>query len=100
MALIKGDVFDNLGFSPAEASELRMRADLLDAILRVVDRQKYTQKQLAAILDDHQPNMSDLMNGKIAKFSIDKLVRYADKLGIETRVHTVERRERQLADAG
>ena len=37
------------------------------------------------------------MNGKIAKFSIDKLVRYADRLGIETRVQTVDRNERQPA---
>jgi len=99
MGVIKGDIFDNLGISHSEASELRMRADLLDAILRVVHRQKYTQKQLAVILDDHQPNMSDLMNGKIAKFSIDKLVRYADRLGIETRVQTVEHKERRLAGA-
>ncbi len=91
MAVIKGDIFENLGVSRSEASDLRMRADLLDAILRVVDRRKLTQKQLAVILDDHQPNMSDLMNGKIAKFSIDKLVRYADRLGIETRVQTIER---------
>jgi predicted XRE-type DNA-binding protein len=100
MAVIKADIFDNLGISHSEASELRMRADLLDAILRVVHRRKYTQKQLAVILDDHQPNMSDLMNGKIAKFSIDKLVRYADRLGIETRIQTVEHKERQLAGAG
>jgi predicted XRE-type DNA-binding protein len=43
--------------------------------------------------------MSDLMNGKIAKFSIDKLVRYADRLGIETAVQTVERKERKLVIA-
>jgi predicted XRE-type DNA-binding protein len=57
------------------------------------------QKQLAVILDDHQPNMSDLMNGKIAKFSIDKLVRYADRLDIETKVQTVDRKECQPASA-
>jgi predicted XRE-type DNA-binding protein len=68
----------------------------LDAILRVVERRKLTQRQLAVILDDHQPNMSDLVNGKIAKFSIDKLVRYADRLGIETAVKMVEHKERQL----
>ena len=48
------------------------------------------------ILDDHRPNMSDLVNGKIAKFSIDKLVRYADRLGIETTVKMVEHKEGQL----
>ena len=91
MAVIKGDIFDNLGLSHSQASDLRMRADLLDAILRVIKRQKLTQKQLADMLDDHQPNMSDLINGKIAKFTIDKLVRYADKLGIEVTVTAVER---------
>src|SRR5271156_5318957 len=99
MAVIKGDIFDNLGISHSQAAELRMRADLLDAILRVVERNKLTQRQLAVILDDHQPNMSDLMNGKIAKFSIDKLVRYADRLGIETTVKTVEHKDRQLTYA-
>lgn len=97
MAVIKGDIFDNIGISRSEASELRMRADILDAILRVVEREKLTQSQLAVLLDDHQPNMSDLVNGKIAKFSIEKLVRYADRLGIETVVTTVERKERKLA---
>jgi predicted XRE-type DNA-binding protein len=90
VAVIKGDIFDNLGISHSQASELRIRADLLDAILRVAERRKLTQRQLAVIPDDHQPNMSDLMNGKIAKFSIDKLVRYADRLGIETTVKMVE----------
>ena len=99
MAVIRGDIFDNLGISHSEASELRMRADILDAILRVIRRHKLTQAKLAVILDDHQPNMSDLMNGKIAKFSIEKLVRYADRLGIETRVKMVEHKERQLAYA-
>ena len=49
MAVIKGDIFDNLGISHSQASELRMRADLLDAILRVVERRKLTQRQLATV---------------------------------------------------
>jgi hypothetical protein len=46
-AVIKGDIFDNLGIGHSQASDLRMRADLLDAILRVVKRHNLTQKQLA-----------------------------------------------------
>ena len=99
MAVIEGDIFDNLGIKQSQASELRMRADLLDAILRVVERHKLTQKQLAVVLDDHHPNISDRVNGRIAKFSIEKLVRYADRLGIETTVKTVEHKNRQLAFA-
>jgi predicted XRE-type DNA-binding protein len=98
VAVIKGDIFDNLGIRQSQASEFRMRADLLDAILRVVERHKLTQKQLAVMLDDHQPNISDLVNGQL-QFSIEKLVRYADMLGIETTVKTVEHKDRQLAFA-
>ncbi len=76
-----------------------MRAEILSAILRVIERHHLTQAKLAVLLDDHQPNMSDLMNGKISKFSIEKLVRYADRLGIETRVEMVEHKDRQLAYA-
>jgi predicted XRE-type DNA-binding protein len=97
VARLKGDIFDNLGIPHSQASELRMRADILDAILRIIEREQLSQRELAVILDDHQPNMSDLMRGKIAKFSIEKLVRYADRLGIETRVTTVEKKGRQLA---
>jgi predicted XRE-type DNA-binding protein len=99
MAKIKGDIFDNLGFGTAEASELKMRADILDAILRVVRRHRLTQKQLTVFLNDHQPNVSDLLNGKITKFSLEKLLRYADRLGIETTVKVKERTERQLISA-
>jgi hypothetical protein len=63
------------------------------------ERRNLTQRQLAVMLDDHQPNMSDLVNGKIAKFRIDKLVRYADRLGIETTVKMVEHKKRQLERA-
>ena len=95
MAKIKGDIFDSLGLSKAGASELKMRAEILDAILRVVRRHRLTQKQLTVLLNDHQPNVSDLLNGKIAKFSLEKLLRYADCLGIETTVRVRERTERQ-----
>jgi predicted XRE-type DNA-binding protein len=99
MAKIKGDIFDNLGLSKAEASELKMRADILDAILRVVRRHRLTQRQLTVLLKDHQPNVSDLLSGKIGKFSLEKLLRYADCLGIETRVKIKEHTERQLVSA-
>jgi predicted XRE-type DNA-binding protein len=42
-------------------------------------RHRFTQKQLAVILHGHQPNVSDLLNGKIVKFSLEKLLRYADR---------------------
>lgn len=79
-----GDVFDDLGFSRSEAAALKIKADLLDAIRAEIERRGFTQRQLVNILDDHQPAVSNLMRGKITQVSIEKLLRYSDRLGLRT----------------
>lgn len=78
-----GDVLDDLGLPPEQATVLRFKADLYQAILR--HAQKYSQKQLQVILAEPQPRVSELLNGKIAKKSVDKLLYYAGRLGIEAK---------------
>lgn len=85
--ITKGDIFDNLGLSHSEAAELRMRAIVLESILSEIGRRNITQKQLCGLLDEYQPQISNLMHGKISKLSLDKLVRYADRLGIRFELH-------------
>ena len=75
-----GDVFDNLGLSRSEASALKIKATLLDAILREIEKRGYTQAQLVEILDEYQPSVSNLMRGKIAQVSVEKLLAYSDRL--------------------
>jgi predicted XRE-type DNA-binding protein len=82
--VVKGDVFDALGLSATESAELRVKADLLDAILKEIQRKGYKQVQLVALLDEHQPTVSNLMNGKLASVSIEKLIRYGTRLGLHT----------------
>jgi predicted XRE-type DNA-binding protein len=88
--IMKGDIFDNLGLSHSEAAELRVRAIVLHAILRKIEAQGLTQKQLVEKLDEYQPQVSALVNGKISKISLDKLFRYADRLGIQFEVTPVK----------
>jgi predicted XRE-type DNA-binding protein len=78
-----GDVLDDLGFSPQEATVLKFKADLYQAILSRAE--KYSQKELQVILGVPQPRVSELLNGKIAKKSVDKLLYYAGRLGIEAK---------------
>lgn len=80
----KGDVFDDLGLSRSEASALKVKATLLDAILREIEKQGYTQSQLVEILDEYQPSVSNLTRGKIAKVSVEKLLTYSDRLKMTT----------------
>jgi predicted XRE-type DNA-binding protein len=82
----RGDVLDDLGFSRSEATALKFKADLLDAIRAEIERRQYTQRQLVSILDEHQPAVSNLLQGKINQVSIEKLLRYSDRLGMRARL--------------
>jgi predicted XRE-type DNA-binding protein len=81
--MTSGNVLDDLGFSPEQAAVLKFKADLYQAILR--HARKYSQKQLQVILAEPQPRVSELLNGKIANKSVDKLLYYAGRLGIEAK---------------
>jgi predicted XRE-type DNA-binding protein len=84
--IVKGNVFDALGFSASEASALKIKAELLSAILEHVKATGYTQAQLAGVLDEYQPSVSNLLRGRISQVSIEKLLRYADRLRLQTSI--------------
>jgi predicted XRE-type DNA-binding protein len=84
--IVKGNIFDVLGFSASEASALKIKAEILSAILDHVRAEGYTQRQLVEILDEYQPSVSNLLKGRISQVSIEKLLRYADRLNLETSV--------------
>ena len=46
----------------------------------------HTQAQLADVLDEHQPSVSNLLRGRISQVSIEKLLRYADRLHLQTSI--------------
>ena len=67
----RGNVLDDLGFSREQATILKFKAELYQAVLKYA--RKYSPKQLQAILAEPQPRVSELLNGKIANKSVDKL---------------------------
>ena len=84
--IVKGNIFDALGFSASEASALKIKAEILSAILEYVQAKGYTQAQLVDILDEYQPSVSNLLKGRISQVSIEKLLRYADRLHLQTSI--------------
>jgi predicted XRE-type DNA-binding protein len=96
--IVKGNIFDALGFSASEASALKIKAEILSAILEHVRVKRYTQRELVEVLDEYQPSVSNLLKGRISQVSIEKLLRYADRLHLETRiaVRPVTRKARAL----
>lgn len=84
--IVKGNIFDALGFSASEASALKIKAEILSAILEHIRQNGYTQARLAEILDEYQPSVSNLLRGRISQVSIEKLLRYADRLHLKTSI--------------
>jgi predicted XRE-type DNA-binding protein len=67
------DVWDFLDISEAESAELRLRAMIYEKIMREIRSSDLTPRQRERLLDEQQPSVSNLLNGKLEKFSIDKL---------------------------
>ncbi|MFZ0584458.1 MAG: XRE family transcriptional regulator [Candidatus Acidiferrales bacterium] len=98
----RGNVLDDLGFTREQATALKFKAELYQAILKYA--KKYSQKELQLILGEPQPRVSELLNGKIANKSVDKLLYYAGRLGIEATAKFSQTRrdvvEHELATGG
>ena len=78
----RDNIFLDLGFSPEKALALKFKAKIMVAIVEEIERKKYTQAEVADVLDEHQPVVSNLLRGKISQMSIEKLLIYADRLGL------------------
>ena len=70
---------------------MKVKADLYSAILKSARR--YSPKQLEVILEEPQPRISELLHGKIARVSIEKLLAYAGLLGMEPRLQAPQKRK-------
>ncbi len=76
------DVFDALADTPAEAANLKLRADLLSALMGRVKSWGLPQEQAAGRLGITRPRLNDLLRGKLGKFSLDALVNLTVAAGL------------------
>ena len=81
-----GNIFRDLGFSPGEAENLKLRADLMLRLEQVIRDRGLTQTQAAKLFGVTQPRVSDLVRGKIGLFSIDALVNMLERAGIRVKL--------------
>ena len=81
-----GNVFADLGFAPEEAANLQVRSDLMIQLRRRLDVLQVTQLRAARLLGVSQPRVSDLMRGRIDRFSVDMLIKLLGKAGVEVRL--------------
>lgn len=89
-----GNVFSDLGFTAEEALLLQLKTQLQVEIERVVAKRELTPKALAKVLDIQQPQVSDLLTGKVSKMTVDKLTKYLYRLGMSVEFKTKPTRGR------
>jgi predicted XRE-type DNA-binding protein len=83
-----GNVFADLDLP--EADELLAKADLAAKIIAEIQRRRMTQSEAAAALGIDQPKISALKQGKLAAFSIERLMRYLLLLGRDIEITVKE----------
>lgn len=83
-----GNVFADLGFPDAE--ELYAKSLLSILIARAIRDRGLTQTEAAALLGTTQPKISELVRGRLSGFSIERLFRFLNALGMNVRIHVTE----------
>jgi predicted XRE-type DNA-binding protein len=89
-----GNVFADLGFAVPE--EELTKAQLASHIWHAIERRRLTQAAAAALMGINQPKASALVNGRLANFSSERLMRLLTALGQDVDI-TVRTKPRNRA---
>lgn len=81
-----GNVFVDLGFPPAEAEVMKLRAEVMIRVGQHVRDRGWTQSEAARQLGVTQPRISRLLKGKVEEFSLDMLLTLAARAGLHPRL--------------
>jgi len=73
-----GNVFADLGLP--DSDELIVKAEITRQISSIIEHRHLTQVQAAELLGTTQPRVSDLVRGKLEKFSMDQLLQFLTAL--------------------
>jgi len=77
-----GNVFVDLGFDPAEAEVMKLRAEVMIRTAQQLREHGWTQAEAARQLQITQPRVSRLIKGKGEDLSLDMLLTLATRAGL------------------
>jgi len=84
-----GNVFRDLGFP--DADELLVKAELALEISRIIEHRDLTQAQAAELLGVDQPKVSALVRGRLDGFSLERLYRFLNSLGLDIQITLLDK---------
>ncbi len=71
-----------------KTANLRVRADLMQRIRDYITQQNLTQAQAAQQFGVPQPRISEIVQGKVELFTIDKLINLLAQVGQDIELQT------------
>jgi predicted XRE-type DNA-binding protein len=91
--LSSGNVLADIGLPNPE--EALVKAELAHKIATVIRNRRMTQSQAARALGVDQPKVSALVRGRLAPFSIERMIRFIVLLGHDVEISVKSRRRSQ-----
>ena len=82
-----GNIFADLGFGTEEAKEELLKAQLGAEIFRILKHRKLTHTEAARTLAVKQSEISRLRSGKFSYYSVERLLRFLERLNCEVSIH-------------
>ncbi|MEQ8485576.1 MAG: helix-turn-helix transcriptional regulator [Pseudomonadales bacterium] len=75
------NIFKDLGFGEEEAAVLKIKADLMIEIEKVMKAKKLTQTRAAEIMGVPRPRLNRMLHGRFDGITIDKMVQMLERSG-------------------
>lgn len=82
-----GNIFADLGFSPAATAELTVKSTLIRTIGDTIKERELTQQEAAKLCGTDQPSLSKVLRGRMESITIDKLAAWLIALGRTVEIH-------------
>ena len=83
------NVFEDLGFEAEEATNLKVRTDLMLSLRSYIQSQGWSQQETTRLLGETQTRIESLISGDIGQFTVDELIGLFGKVGMEVKVEVV-----------
>jgi predicted XRE-type DNA-binding protein len=79
-----GNIFEDIGFEPNEAADLKLRTDLMRKLRNFIRTQNLTPDRAASYFGESQSRINHLIDIDIEHFSVEQLVHLLSIAGIDT----------------
>jgi predicted XRE-type DNA-binding protein len=90
-----GNLYKDLGYKNPE--EMQAKAELARELYFIIQDKNMKQKEVAELLGLTQPKVSNLLNGRLSGFSIERLTRFLNILDYDVDIFVKPKAKNKIA---